>query len=483
MRDRVAEGFAAWAGALRWEALPEDARAMVHKELLDFAGCLVAGHALARHEPWVRAFQGWGGLPAASTAGGARLPAPTAALLNGYFGHVLEFDDTHDQAVLHAGASVIPAAMAAAEAWGPVSGRRFLEAVALGLEVTCRLGVATRLNLAESGWIYTSLLGSFGAAAAAAWLATGDPDGVRRALGIVYSRAAGNHQPTREGSPLKHLQPGFAAESGVVAAMLAQAELAGVRAPFLGEDGLARVYLRDRFDPERAVAGLGSDLELSRLSFKPYPTCRLTHPAITAALMLRERLTGGQGGAREARGQDAVVPPIEAVHVHLGPQAFDIVGRDEPFRRHPTERVPAQFSVYWTVAVALLRGRLTPVELAEDIPPRSDVAALIDRVRCHVREQPGAGRDVGGCVLEVQLPTGREVVQVEQARGHPDDPLTDDDLWAKFAANLQAAAVPAPEAQRLGQLIAELASLPDAAALPAALAALTAGGAGARDQS
>ncbi|HEY8418532.1 MAG TPA: MmgE/PrpD family protein [Limnochordales bacterium] len=464
MRDALAEGFAAWAESLRWEAMPAEAQAMVRKELLDYVGCLVAGYALAGGEPWLDVFSGWGGKPEASVAGGVRLPAPAAALINGYFGHVLEFDDTHDEAVLHAGASVIPAAMAACERWGPVSGRQFLEAVALGLEITCRLGVACRRNVAESGWIYTPLLGGFGAAAAAAWVAARDPDLARRALGIVYSRAAGNHQTTREGSPLKHLQPGFAAESGVIAAALAEAGLAGVQAPFLGEDGFARVYLGGSFDPERALAGLGSVYELNRLSFKPYPTCRLTHPAITAALLLRERLGG----------EAVTTLPIEAVHVHLGAQAADIVGRDEPFRRYPVERVPAQFSIYWTVAVALLRGRVTPVELARDIPPRSDVAALIERIRCRAMDGDGATRDVGGCVLEVRLPSGTEAVRVEHARGHPDDPFTDADLWAKFEANLQAAGATGPEAAHFGRLIAELETRPDARVLPEAVAALTA---------
>ena len=142
----------------------------------------------------------------------------------------------------------------------PFYGRGMSE-VLLGIELTCRLGLATKLNLVEGGWIYTALLGHFGATLAAARLIDPRPQVIRNALGIVYCLASGNHQSTREGAQTKHVQPGFAAANAITAALMASQGLPGVQHPLTGEDGLNRVYLHERFDAARALEGLGVQWE------------------------------------------------------------------------------------------------------------------------------------------------------------------------------------------------------------------------------
>ena len=384
------------------------------------------------------------------------MPAPTAALCNGYFGHVLEFDDTHDEAVLHAGSAAIPAAFAAAALRGDVTGRELCEAVLLGVELTCRLGVATRLSLVEGGWIYTALLGHFGATLAAARLIDPRSDVMRNAIGIVYCLASGNHQSTREGAPTKHVQPGFAASNAVTAALMASRGLQGVQHALTGEDGLARVYLRDRFDTGRAVRDLGVAYEFDRLSIKPYPTCRLTHPAISAALELR-----GQLGPDLKR--------VEAVEVVMGPQAHDVVGRDIPQRRAPETRVAAQFSVYWCVANALAYGEVTPQQLAQEIPPSRELREWMSKISGSA-DATASDRDIGGCTVRVQGRFGTREVRHINAKGHPDFPLSDEELLAKFKANLRYAKVPDTRACELADLILSIDALSDVRPLADALA-------------
>ena len=344
-----------------------------------------------------------GGRPDARVIGGPRVPATIAALCNGYYGHVLEFDDTHDEAVLHAGSAAIPAAFAAAGLRGEVSGKELCEAVLLGVELTCRLGLATRLNLVEGGWIYTALFGHFGATLAAARIIDHRPDVLRNAFGIVYCLASGNHQSTREGAPTKHVQPGFAAANAITAALMASGGLDGVKQPLTGEDGLSRVYLHDSFDPARAICGLGAQWEFDRLSIKPYPTCRLTHPAISAALEMRVQLGVDTG-------------KIERVELVIGPQAHDVVGRDVAARRTPQTRVAAQFSVFWTVASALAFGEVTPRQLAEEIPPSAHVSEWISRISA-TADAAAAQRDVGGCTLKAYGPFGTREVPADQRQG------------------------------------------------------------------
>lgn len=445
------DAFVDWAAGLSWESVAERTRRMVKRELLDYFGAALAGRAVAGMPDWLSALTAMGGRPDATVIGGPRVPGPAAALCNGYFGHVLEYDDTHDGAVLHAGAAAIPSALAAAQLLGRIGGSRLCEAALVGIELTCRLGVATRLNLVDGGWLYTTLFGHFGAAAAAARLIAPEPALTRHALGVVYSLAAGAHQPTREGATTKHVQPGFAASHGVLAAIMAANGLTGVAQPLTGEDGLARVYLREQFDATRVSAGLGVQYEIDRLSFKPYPTCRLTHPAIGAALKLRDALGSAAGD-------------IERVELTIGPQAYDVVGRAASERLNPATRVGAQFSVQWTVAAALVHGRVTPRELMDEVPPSPDLAKMISRIQCRA-DSMAARRDIGGCTLRATGPFGTREVHELNAKGHPDNPLSDDELSAKFGANVRLAGLNEVEAMGMAQCILEIDRAPDLASL------------------
>ena len=454
--EQTLDSFIDLSQALRWDLVPAATRASVRRELLDYLGAAIAGRAAAGAPAWLKVLIDMGGRPDARVIGGPRVPAPTAALCNGYYGHVLEFDDTHDEAVLHAGSAAIPAAFAAAGLRGDVSGKEFCEAILLGIELTCRLGVATKLNLVEGGWIYTALFGHFGATLAAARLIDPRPAVLRNALGIVYCLASGNHQSTREGASTKHVQPGFAAANAITAALMASGGLPGVKHPLTGEDGLSRVYLHDLFDPARAIAGLGTKWEFDRLSIKPYPTCRLTHPAISAALDLHAQLGGDTG-------------KIERVELVMGPQAYDVVGRDVPEKREPKTPVNAQFSVYWSVASALAYGEVTPRQLAEEIPPSPKLSAWIAKIS-GTPDPAAARRDIGGCKLRAHGAFGTREVEHTSAKGHPDNPLTDDEVLAKFRANLRYAKVSDGKATELADAIMEIDGLSDVRPLADALA-------------
>lgn len=456
--EQTLDAFIALSQSLRWDHVPESTRVNVRRELLDYLGAAIAGRAAVGMPPWLKVLVDAGGRPDARVLGGPRVPAATAALCNGYFGHVLEFDDTHDDAALHAGSAAIPAAFATAGLRGSVSGKEFCEAVLLGIELTCRLGVATRLNLIEGGWIYTALMGHFGATLASARLINPRPDALRNALGIVYCMASGNHQSTREGAPTKHVQPGFAAAHAVTAALMGSAGLPGVKHPLTGEDGLSRVYLHDRFEPDRAVRGLGTAWEFDRLSIKPYPSCRFTHPAISAALELRAKLGGN-------------VDKIERVELLIGPQELDVVGRDAPEKRTPQTRVNAQFSVYWCVANVLAYGEVTPLQLAEEIPPSHRLAAWIAKISAAPFANAQADQCViGGCTIRAHGTFGVCEVTQSSAKGHPDNPLSDKELLAKFEANLRYARVKDTRAMELAEAILSIDSLSDVQPLADAIA-------------
>ncbi len=396
----------------------------------------------------------WAGAPQATIlAFGDKVPAHHAAWVNGTMAHARDYDDTHDAAVLHAGVSVIPAALAAAELRSGVSGSDFIAAVAAGLETICRLGVATRIGIVESGFMYTPLFGHFAATVAAGRVLGLDVAQMVNAIGIAYSQVAGNHQVTRDGALTKRMQPGFAAQAALVSVQLARRGVRGAQATFEGADGFLRVYLRDRCDRDALRAGLGKHYEFAELSYKPYPCCRFNHTAIDAALALRT--------------SSRVAPDrVRRIRVGLTRQANEAVGTPLDVRRAPRTIVHAQFSIPFTVAAALIDGRVELSHFTDASIRREDILSLAQRVEPFVDSEIERewSRNVSPAELEIETDDGRTLRErVDFPLGHPRRPMSTSDFDAKAIDCFRAAARRLPEdaPHRLREIVDRLESLDD----------------------
>ena len=171
---------------------------------------------------------------------GARLPAPQAALVNASMGHALDFDDTLDTGgSIHPGVSVLGSGLAVCDSLGGVSGRDLLLVVALGLDISCRIALASTL---DRGWHRTAAIGVLGATAAASKLIGLTPEQMLAAFGIAYSHAAGNRQCILDGALTKRMHAGQAASAGVFSAVLAQTGFTGARNIFSGRFGFLELH-------------------------------------------------------------------------------------------------------------------------------------------------------------------------------------------------------------------------------------------------
>jgi 2-methylcitrate dehydratase PrpD len=387
-----------------------------------------------------------------------QVPRSPRGRLNSGIAHARDYDDTHDAAILHAGVSTVPAALAAGQLRGALSGADLVAAVAVGLEVTCRLGIAVQVDIVESGFIYSSLLGYFGATAAAGRALGLTADEMVDAFGIVYSSVAGNHQVTRDASLMKRLQPGLAAQAAVVAVQLARRGIRGARNVFEGADGFFRVYLQNRVDPGIVRDRLGERFELLNLSYKPYPCCRDTHSAVDAILEVRERVGAG------------AVPAIESIRVGVTAPGYQMVCVPEQVRLAPRTVVEAQFSIPYAVAAAWLDGGLGMRHFSDQGLMRADVLELASKVRPYVDADIDQewSRFVTPARVTVTFTDGRSVeARVDHPKGHPRNPMTIAELAAKTADCATFAAVPLPPdtAERLAATVGELDELPDIADL------------------
>lgn len=443
--------------------LPGPVIAAAKANVFDTLACAAAGSSA----PGVAQAHGlaaeWGGAPQASIlAFGDKVPAHHAAWVNGTMAHARDYDDTHDAAVLHAGVSVVPAALAAAELRGGASGADFVAAVAAGLETICRLGVATRIGIVESGFMYTPLFGYFAATVAAGRVLGLDSTQMVNALGIAYSQVSGNHQVTRDGALTKRMQPGFAAKGALMSVQLAQRNVRGAQATFEGLDGFLRVYLRERCDREMLRDGLGRRYEFTQLSYKPYPCCRFNHTAIEAALVLRA--SRGISGAS-----------VRRVRVGVTRQAYEAVCTPVQVRKTPQTVVHAQFSIPYNVAAALIDGGVKLGHFSESSIRREDILALAQRVDAFVDDdiEREWSRSVSPANLQIDMEDGTtHTLRVDLPLGHPSRPMSAADCEAKAMDCFRLSACPLREDahRQLRDLVDRLESLDDVRVLARVLA-------------
>ncbi len=459
--DEFAGEYAAFVAGLRGETLPPAVADAVRANLLDTLACATAGRTAPGVAEVLSLAQEWGGAPQALIWGTrTRVPAHHAAWVNGVMAHARDYDDTHDAAVLHAGVSVVPAALAAAELNPQATGADLLAGVAAGLELMCRLGVATTIGIIESGFIYSSLFGYFAATAAAARVAGLDASGIQNAMGIAFSQAGGTHQVTRDAALTKRMQPGLAAKTAVMAVQLAQRGIRGAQNIFDGIDGLFRIYLRNGYDPARLRNGLGTRWEFLELSYKPYPCCRFDHTAIDAALAI-----AGQPGFNPSA--------VTRIDVKVSGQCYQAVCTPPEMRRHPKTVVQAQFSIPFTVAAALIDREVGLRHFTAEGLQRPDILALAARVDCAVDEaiERDWSRSISPTALTVQAGNIAFQHRTDYPSGHPLAPMSDEARRLKLQDCIRAGGENWPHdvGTRLTETIAATASLSQARALSLAL--------------
>ena len=410
------------------EGILRDAR----RRVTDIVGIALAASGMEPARVVGEVVDGWGGKGQAGVVGReGKYPAPGAALLNGTLAHALDYDDTHLPSVLHPSASVVPAALAVAEASG-ASGRDLLSAVAAGDELVVRTGMAGydpdlgNSVFFEKGFHATSICGTLGAALAAAMLYGLDEEGIGHAVAISASMGAGIIEANRTGGTVKRVHCGWAAHSGVVAAELASRGLTGPPTVFEGRFGFLRAYLDEDADAGAITRGLGEQWELARTFFKPYPANHFTHAGIDAAIRLREE------------GLD--LDEVEALDLGVAEPVLRTIAQPEGEKARPQTGYAAQFSGPFTVATALVGGGGLGVSLddfTDEEVEDEEKLRLASLVTCRADEAcTDTFPNQFPAVLRARLKGGgvREA-RVMHNRGGPENPLSDGELETKFRAN------------------------------------------------
>jgi 2-methylcitrate dehydratase PrpD len=348
---------------------------------------------------------------------GERAALRAAAVINAAASHTAELDDIYRDALYHPGVTTVPPALAIAEAQD-ASGEQFLRAVVTGYEVATR--IATVMGRAHYRyWHNTATNGSFASAAAAASLLNLDRDQVANAIGLAGTMAAGLQQSFRADSHAKPMHAAHAVDSGLLCALSAAQGVTGALDILEGEAGYGAAMSED-CDWQLAVAGLGSDYNITRVTTKRHACCGHAFAAIDAALALRSE--------HDLRGED-----IAAIRVGGYSATLDVCGRN----RHTTP-FEGKFSVPYLVATALTHGEAGLNAFTEERLHHAETAALAARTEVYLDESIDAefpGRRAAR--LQIDTHGGERLEHYQPTRlGDPDAPLDDAQLGSKFMATV-----------------------------------------------
>ena len=412
--QRLAAAFAGQASAL-----PPAVAQLCDALLMDVTGLCVA----ARHSDYMRAALQASAEPGTCTAIGhaGSFNVATAALCNGTAAHGEDYDDTFEGGPVHAGAVIVPAVLAAAEAHG-LSGADIERGIAVGCELMCRLCLVAPKRVHQAGFHPTAVFGALGAAAGVASAMRLDTTAWCHALGIAGSMASGIIEYLAEGAWTKRMHPGWAAQAGYRAARLAQSDFTGPRTLFDGEHGFFHAFANsDGCDFTAMLDGAGHEWLCSDIAFKPYACGTMAHPYIDCARRLvGEGLDPNDVESVECKTAEGIVhrlwDPLQA-------------------KQNPPNGYAAKFSIPYAIAVGLLRGDAGLGDYEEAVVHDPAVRRLAGKVRYVIDpDNPYPRRFTGH--LRVTLHNG-EVREASQGhfRGGRDEPMSPATLESKFVAN------------------------------------------------
>jgi 2-methylcitrate dehydratase PrpD len=439
------EQAAAWLLRLRYQDLPDDVREHTKLRILDIVGLAVAGSRLAYGATAREAGLALGGRRESTIIGfGDRTGAASAALANGLMAHALEYDDTHNETLVHASVTSVTTALSLGESL-QTAGPELITAIAGANELACRIGIVAPGVLLTNGFHPTAVIGTFSATYLACRLLKLDTDTTRHAVGIAGSMTAGSMECWSDDTHAKAVHPGWSAHAGIAAAYLARAGLTGPSRVLEGRWGFFRSHVQQadfRFQYERLLGSLGDEWESRNLSFKPYPVGHVSHPFIDAILHL-------------VRDQGLRPEQVSRITCRIHPDWIPVVCEPAETKLNPRTAWHGRISLQYTLAEAVCLGRLDLHSYAPKSLASPEILALARKIRCVPDPAPPPRTQFKGWVI-VETVDGRRLERIEEFnRGSRENPMTPADIISKFRENV-APGVSAPAADGVVRAVSAL---------------------------
>jgi 2-methylcitrate dehydratase PrpD len=406
--------FAEYVVQHRYDFMSEEAVLWTKLAILDWVGSAIAGGQQSPAQILAKSLESFGGTPQATNfVTFEKTSAHYASLINGGASHILEVDDVHKASILHAGASIIPAAFAVAE-WQQASGRDLIEAVALGFEVAIRIGEAVTPSHYEI-FHTTGTVGTFGAAAAAGKLLGLTEDEMTHALGSAGTQAAGLWEFIEDGAMSKQLHPAKASANGLLSSVLAKEQFTAASQILEGRRGFF-AGLAKEVNEELLFNRIGEGYKIVENSFKIHSCCRHIHPTLDC---LQEifRINGSR--AEE----------VEKIVVETYQVALNITNKPNPRTVYE-----AKFSLPYASALMLVKGKAGLDEFSESNLFAANIRGLAEKVSLHVDPDLNALYPTfWPSKVSLYYSDGTITTRyTESPKGDPENPASEQELIDKF---------------------------------------------------
>jgi 2-methylcitrate dehydratase PrpD len=444
----VAETLAAWLAAVDPKRLPLGTAETARKLFLDVAGLCVA----ARNEDYIKATLGAVDRGACTALGhGGGFDAFGAALINGTAAHGEDYDDTFEGGPVHSGAVIVSAVLAACER-EKLGGDRLLVGIATGVELLCRLSLVTPKAIHTAGFHPTAVFGALAAAAAVGATLRLPASQIASAIGIAGSMASGIIEYLAEGTWTKRMHAGWAAQSGLRAALMARGGFIGPRTVLEGVHGFYKAFapsVKPDFEP--LLDGLGKTWVIETVAFKPYACGTMTQPFIDCAVKLAE------SGVKA----DDIVDILCEVGEGTVPRLWEPLA----VKHNPQTPYAAKFSTPYCMALGFIDRKAGFAQFGEARIADPGVRSLAGKIRYVINPNDEYPKNFTGH-LRATLKDGR-VIELRQPhmRGGAHAPLTTDEVETKFVDNAIYGGWQRPMAERLRTLSRDVFLRPDLGAL------------------
>jgi 2-methylcitrate dehydratase PrpD len=424
--EPYSQAIARFLCGLKLEDVPQGVVDKAKLVFLDTLGIALASSTMDFGRMVVNVAQKLGGAPASRLIGSPlKVAAANAVLANGTLAHGLDYDDTLEEAIVHTGCCAGMTALAVGEELG-ASGKAVLEAAIASTEVMCKVGLIAPGKFHARGFHPTALCSTFGAAAAAGKLLGLEPVQWIDALGLCGSQSSGIIEYLADGTWTKRFHPGWSAHGGVIATMLAREGFRGPATVFEGQHGFYRAFGGADEYPFEKFNELGRTWEIPKLTFKSYPCGSISHPYMDCALTLKQKYAVAPERVAEIVCRTAEGP----VHRLWEPLAD---------KQRPTSSYGAKFSLPYSIAVMLIRGRAGLEEFSDEAIRDPEVLSLAKKVRYELDPTIDYPRHFSGHVKIVLADGGILEENQPHPRGGLESPLPPEEIERKFRANARLA--------------------------------------------
>ena len=441
----IAEEFSSWSKTLSVKDIPEKTQSTLKFLLKDICGIILS----ARNENYVKSlvetYKGSGNL--VSLGHSERFDLFSSAIIAGTAAHGEDFDDTFEGNPMHVGATMIPAMLSAAQKFN-LNGDQILKGLTIGSELICRLALVAPTAMHKQSFHPTAVCGTFGVAAGLSSVLDLTEKQMVSALGIAGSFTSGIIEYLAEGSWTKRVHPGWSANSGMNAALIAKSGFYGPRTVFEGEHGFFEAFALKEIerDYSHLTDGLGKRWENQNLAFKPFACGTMAQPFVDCAIKIRKKIKN--------------LNNISSITAKVGEGTVHRLWEPLKEKKNPSTPYSAKFSVPYCVAVGFIRGDAGLNEFNEKSINDKEILNLASKVNYEIDPNNEYPKNYTGTLI---CKTSENEFTEHQPcfRGGIKEPLTKNDIDKKYNANLNYSKISEENKKSLNNFIETLFTKPD----------------------